>query len=160
MELTRSIRLRRLQCVGHVMRMEDERVPKKVLKGYTETRRPVGPRGRWLDAVDRDGERMLKCRKWRRSAEDRDAWRQRSEEAKTQVGLQCHTTKTTTTTTITTTGGGGGGGEVQVLTHANHPIIWATKNLWRLRKILEYKRNKVHLECWILYYASISDLQF
>jgi hypothetical protein len=93
MELTRSIRLRGLQWVGHVMRMKDERVPKKVLKGYTEARRPVGPRGRWLDAVDRDGESMLKCRKWRRPAEDRDAWRQRSEEAKAQVGLQCHTTQ-------------------------------------------------------------------
>jgi hypothetical protein len=69
MELTRNIRLRRLQWVGHVM-MKDERVPKKVLNGYTEARRPVGPRGRWLDAVDRDGERMLKCRKWRRLAEE------------------------------------------------------------------------------------------
>jgi hypothetical protein len=68
MELTRSIRLRRLQWVGHVMRMKDERVPKKVLKRYTEARRPAGPRGRWLDAVDRDGTRMLKGRKWRRPA--------------------------------------------------------------------------------------------
>jgi len=120
--------LRRLQWLGHVMRMKDDRVPKKVLKGYTEAKRPVGPRGRWLDAVDRDGERMVKCRKWRKPAEDRDVWRQRSEEAKTQVGLQCHTTTMTATTTITTTGGGGGG-EVQELINANHPIIWATKNL-------------------------------
>jgi len=82
------------------MRMRDKRVPRKVLKGYTKTRRPVGPRGRWVDAVDRDGERMLKWQKWRRSAEDRDAWRQRSEQAKAQVGLQCQTT-TTTATTIT-----------------------------------------------------------
>ena len=113
--------MRSIQWMGHVM-MRDKRVPRKVLKGYTEARRPVGARGRWLDTVDRDGKRMLKWRKWRRLAEDRDAWRKRSEEAKAQVGLQCQTT-------TTTGGGGGGGGEVQELTNANHPIIWATKNL-------------------------------
>ena len=42
--------------------------------------------GRWLDAVDRDA-KMLKYKNWRRSAENRDAWRQRIEEAKAQVGL-------------------------------------------------------------------------
>jgi hypothetical protein len=30
---------------------------------------------------------MLKCKNWRRSAEDRDDWRLRTEEAKAQVGL-------------------------------------------------------------------------
>jgi len=46
MDLTRNIRLRRLQRLGQAMRM-DERVPKKELKGHTEWRRPVGrPRGR------------------------------------------------------------------------------------------------------------------
>jgi hypothetical protein len=35
--------------------------------------RPVGrPRGRWLDAVERDAEGMLKCRNWRGLAEIRD----------------------------------------------------------------------------------------
>lgn len=110
------------------MSMRDKRVPRKVMKRYREARRPVGPRGRWLDTVDRDGERMLKWRKWRRSAEERDAWRKRSEEAKAQVGLQCQTTTTTTTATTIKTGGVGGG-EVQELTNANHPIIWANKNL-------------------------------
>jgi hypothetical protein len=31
-ELTRNIRLKRVQCVGHVMRRKDERVLEKVLK--------------------------------------------------------------------------------------------------------------------------------
>jgi hypothetical protein len=44
-------------------------------------------RGRWIDAVDNDAESMLKCKNWRRSAEDRDAWRQRVEEVKEQVVL-------------------------------------------------------------------------
>ena len=36
-------------------------------------------RGRCLNAVGRDGKRMLKCRNWRRSAEDRNGWWQRIE---------------------------------------------------------------------------------
>jgi hypothetical protein len=37
--------------------------------------------------VDRDTKRKLKCRNWRSSAEDEDAWRWRIEEAKAQVEL-------------------------------------------------------------------------
>jgi hypothetical protein len=40
--------------------------------------------------LDRNAEIMLKCKNWRRSAEDRDLWRRRRrriEEAKAQVGL-------------------------------------------------------------------------
>jgi hypothetical protein len=38
-----------------VLRVKVERVPRKALEVYIEGRRPVGrPRGRWLDAVDRD----------------------------------------------------------------------------------------------------------
>jgi hypothetical protein len=91
MELTKNMSVRRLQWVGHVMTMKEERVPKKTLKGYEERRRPVArPRGRWLDAVDRDGKKMLKCMKCRRSTEDRDEWRRRIEEAKVQARLKHH----------------------------------------------------------------------
>jgi hypothetical protein len=38
MEQTRNISLRRLQWVGHVMRMNDERAAMKALKGYIEGR--------------------------------------------------------------------------------------------------------------------------
>ena len=52
MELTGNIRLRRLQWVGHMLRMKDERAPKKALKRYIEGRRPVGRhRGRWMVRV-------------------------------------------------------------------------------------------------------------
>jgi hypothetical protein len=50
--------LGRLQQV----RIKDERVPKEALKRYIEGKRPGRrPRGRWVDAVDRDAKRMLKC---------------------------------------------------------------------------------------------------
>jgi hypothetical protein len=72
MELTRNIRLRGVQWVGHVMRLKNERVLKKVLKEYIDGRIPAGrPIRRWLEAVGRDVKRTLKCGKWR-SAEDRD----------------------------------------------------------------------------------------
>ena len=68
MEATKNIRLRRLHWVGYVM-TKDERVPKKALKGYIKGRRLLGrPRGRWMNAMDRDTKRMLKCKKWRRLA--------------------------------------------------------------------------------------------
>ena len=37
MEVTKNIRLRRLQWAGNIMRTKDERVPKKSLKGYAES---------------------------------------------------------------------------------------------------------------------------
>ena len=62
MEHTKNITVRRLQWVGNMLRMKDERAPQKALKGYIEGRRPVGrPRGRWIDAVEKDAKRMLKC---------------------------------------------------------------------------------------------------
>ena len=41
-DLTRNTGLRRLQWVGHMMRIKDERVPKKAQKGYIDGRRPLG----------------------------------------------------------------------------------------------------------------------
>jgi hypothetical protein len=87
MELTRNIRLRRVQWVGHVMRLKDERVLNEVLKEYTEGRRPFGrPKRRWLEAVGRDAKRRLKCENWR-STEDRDSLMRKIEETKARVGL-------------------------------------------------------------------------
>jgi hypothetical protein len=45
------------------------------------------PKERWIDAVDMDDKKMLKCKNWRRLAKDRDVWRQSTEGAKAQVGL-------------------------------------------------------------------------
>jgi hypothetical protein len=43
------------------MSVKDKRAPKKVLKGYTEGRRLVGrPRGRWIDAVNKDVKQHVK----------------------------------------------------------------------------------------------------
>jgi hypothetical protein len=44
---------------GHVQRMEDNRIPKRVLHMNLETTRPRGrPRNRWQDEVKEDGRRV------------------------------------------------------------------------------------------------------
>ena len=70
------INIRRLGWTGHVIRMEEERIPKKVLNGNFYTPRPVGrPRTRWADVVQRDALQLLEIREWRRRAEYRDGRR-------------------------------------------------------------------------------------
>jgi hypothetical protein len=48
-----DIKIRRLEWVGHIIRIEEERVTKKkVLNGNFYTTRPLGrPRTRWADVV-------------------------------------------------------------------------------------------------------------
>jgi hypothetical protein len=42
-----DIKIRRLERAGHIIRMEEEKTPKKVLNGNFHTTRPVGrPRSR------------------------------------------------------------------------------------------------------------------
>jgi hypothetical protein len=50
--IVEKIKIRRLRWVGHIMRKEEERIPKKVLNGSFHTTRPVGrPRTRWADVA-------------------------------------------------------------------------------------------------------------
>jgi len=50
--IVEDIKIRRLEWAGHIIRMEEERIPKKVLNGNFHTTRPVErPRTRWADVV-------------------------------------------------------------------------------------------------------------
>jgi len=83
-----DIKIRRLGWAGHIIRMEEERIPKKVLNGNFYTTRPVGrPRARWADVVQRDALQLLGIRGWRRRAENRDEWRCLMRVAKVRRGL-------------------------------------------------------------------------
>jgi len=86
--IVEDIKIRRLEWAGHIIRMEEERIPKKVLNGNFYTTRPVGrPRTRWADVVKRDALQLLGTRGWRRRAVNRDEWRRLMREAKARKGL-------------------------------------------------------------------------
>ena len=83
-----DIKIRRPEWAGHIIRMEEEKIAKKVLNGSFRTIRPVGrPRTRWADVVQRDALELLGIRGWRRRAANRDEWRCLMREAKARKGL-------------------------------------------------------------------------
>jgi hypothetical protein len=61
--IVEDIKFRRLGWTGHLVRTEEQRIPKKVLNGNFHTVRPVGrPRTRWTDVVQRDARHLLGIR--------------------------------------------------------------------------------------------------
>ena len=83
-----DIIFRRLGWAGRITRMEDQRIPKKVLNGSFNIAGPVGrPRTRWADVVQRDARQLLGIRGWRSKAANRDEWRRLMNEAKARKGL-------------------------------------------------------------------------
>jgi len=83
-----DIKIRRLGRAGYIKRMEEKRIPEKVLNGSFNTTRSVGrPRTRWADVVHRDAIQLVGIREWRRRAENRDEWRHLMREAKARKGL-------------------------------------------------------------------------
>ena len=82
------IQFRRLGWAGHIIRMEEQRIPKRVLNGNFHITRPVGiPGTRRADVVQRDARQLLGIRGWRSKAANRDEWRHLMREAKAQKGL-------------------------------------------------------------------------
>jgi hypothetical protein len=78
----------RLGWAGHIIRMEEQRIPKNVLNGNLHNVRPVGrPRTRWTDVVQRDVRQMLGMRGWRNKAANRDEWTRLMKETKARKGL-------------------------------------------------------------------------
>jgi hypothetical protein len=83
-----DIEIRKLGCTGHVIRMEEERMPTGVLNGTFHDTRPVGrPKTRWADVVQRDALQLLGIRGWRKRSKKRDEWRHLLREAKARKGL-------------------------------------------------------------------------
>jgi hypothetical protein len=74
-KLVRFVKARRISWIGHVERMEDSRMPKRVIRERFYTRRKRGrPKVRWLDDVQKDL-RGMGIEGWRRKAQDRDQWK-------------------------------------------------------------------------------------
>jgi hypothetical protein len=87
LELVAEVKKRRLQYLVHVVRMKEDRVPKKILDQHPWDRRKSGrPRKRWLDDVNKDVE-VFGIRGWRRRALDRKKWAKSVGEARVFHGL-------------------------------------------------------------------------
>jgi hypothetical protein len=65
-DLVADIKSKQLEWLGHVIRMDQRRVVKKIFDSKPERRRKVGRlRLRWLDDVENDL-RVMKIKKWRK----------------------------------------------------------------------------------------------
>jgi hypothetical protein len=70
-----TIRLNRLRWFGHAQRMEEYRIPKRVLCMNLGTTRLRGrPRNRWQDEVREDG-RIVGGEGWQEKVRDREEWK-------------------------------------------------------------------------------------
>jgi len=73
--IVETLRLNRLRCFGHVQRMEENIIFKKVLYMNLETTRLRGrPRKRWQDEARKDG-RIVGGRVWKDRVYNRKEWR-------------------------------------------------------------------------------------
>ena len=86
-DIGRFIKINRLRWLGHVQRMDENRIPKKLLKTKPEGKRSAGmPKVRWMDAASANL-RTLGVSSLETLAADRSGWRNMLEKAKTHNGL-------------------------------------------------------------------------
>jgi hypothetical protein len=68
------IRIRRLEWLGHIIRMNEARAVMETFEGKLEGRRGRGrPRVRWINDVE-DDLRRIGVKRWRMKALDREEW--------------------------------------------------------------------------------------
>ena len=79
----------RLSWFGHLHRMPEERMLKKVYKLKPMIRRPLGrPKNRWEDDI-RNDMKKLKIKNWTSCIQDRNNWKLYVEKAKTFKDRSC-----------------------------------------------------------------------
>ena len=86
-DIVRFIESRRIVWLGHVMRMDDKRTPKKILEW-----KPIGtrirgrPMKRWIVDTEEDRQ-IIGIKVWRKQCKERAEWKRIAEKAKTHRGL-------------------------------------------------------------------------
>ena len=81
------IKEQRISWLGHLERMEEDRMPKKIFTQELEgTRRRERPRKRWKEEAERDLQ-VLGVRRWRELVANRKKWKDIVRQAKAHSGL-------------------------------------------------------------------------
>ena len=85
--IVKWIKGQRISWLGHLERMEKDRMPKKIFtQEMEETRRRGRLRKRWKEEVERDLQ-VLGVRRWRELVADRKKWKNIVRQAKAHSGL-------------------------------------------------------------------------
>jgi hypothetical protein len=78
---------KRISWLGHLERMEEDRMPKKIFTQELEgTRQRGSPRKGWKEEAERDLQ-ALGVRRWRQLVTDREKWKDNVRQAKAHSGL-------------------------------------------------------------------------
>jgi hypothetical protein len=86
-DTVRFIKSRKTAWLGHVMRMDDKRTPKRILQWKPVGTRTKGrPQKRWIAGIEEDLQ-IMGVRRWRKKCEDKAEWKRITEKAKTRSGL-------------------------------------------------------------------------
>jgi hypothetical protein len=85
-DIVRFIKSRRMTWLGHVMRMDDKRTPKRILQWKPICTRIRGrPRKRWIAGIEEDLQ-IMGVRRWRKQYDERGEWKKITEKAKSHSG--------------------------------------------------------------------------
>jgi len=88
--IVKWIKWQRIRWLGHLERMEEDRMPKKIFTQELEgTRRRGRPKKRWKEEVERYLQ-MLGVRRWRELVADRKKWTDIVRQAKAHSGLSAN----------------------------------------------------------------------
>ena len=84
--IVKWIKGQRVSWLGHLQRMEEDRMPKKIFTEELEGTRRGRPRKIWKEEVERDVQ-VLGVRRWRELVADRKKWKDIVRQAKAHSGL-------------------------------------------------------------------------
>ena len=87
--IVKWVKRQRISWLGHLERMEADRMTEKIFTQELEgTRRRGRPRKRWKEQVERDLQ-VLGVRRWRKLVADRKKWKDIVRQAKAHSGQYC-----------------------------------------------------------------------
>jgi hypothetical protein len=86
-DVVRFIKSGRIAWLGHVMRVDDKRTPKRISQWkHIGTRTRGRSQKRWIAGIEEDLQ-IMGVRRWRKQCEERADWKKITEKAKTHSGL-------------------------------------------------------------------------